>query len=117
MYSQPQATSSAKPQNSHPFSKKLGIEGRGVNVPSRILYSLSAVASPYVELARESFPQLESVEQLVDKLSRMNAATFYRELVDWTLNNVNMFLVQTFVTLVALVWFVCPFDYAQIVQH
>jgi hypothetical protein len=103
----PQAIAIAQPQKRNPYTKKLGIEGKAFHVLFCLLFLHSAVATPYLNLSRDSLPQLETVEHLIQQLRRMNAVTFYRELIDWLLNNVtdwNMFLVQSLATCVSLGW-------------
>jgi hypothetical protein len=103
----PKVTETAQPQKANPSSKQLGVEGKAFHVLFCLLFVHSAVATPYFNLSRDSLPQVETVEHLFLQLRRMNAATFYRELIDWLLNNVtdwNMFLVQSLATCVSLGW-------------
>jgi hypothetical protein len=107
---QPQVAEKAQPQKPTACTKKLGIEGKAFHVLLCLLFLLVAVANPYFNLSRDSVPRLETVEHIVHQY-RMNAVTFYRELIDWLLNNVtdwNMFLVQSLATCVSLGWFVKP---------
>jgi hypothetical protein len=103
----PEVVATAQPQKANPSATKLGIEGKAFHVLFCLLFLHSAVATPYFNLSRDSLPQLETVKHLIHQLRRMNAATFYRELIDWLLNNVtdwNMFLVQSLATCVSLGW-------------
>lgn len=64
------------------------------------------MATPHFNLSRGPL-RLEAVEKLVDQIRRMNAVTFYWELIDWIWSNVtdeNMFLIQSFATCCSLGW-------------
>jgi hypothetical protein len=91
-------------------AKKLGIEGTAFHVLFSLFFLQSVLATPHFNLSRDSL-RLETVEHLILQLRRMNAVTFYRELIDWLLSNVtdeNMFLIQSFATCCSLGWCVRP---------
>lgn len=88
-----------------------GIKGRGFHVLFSLCFlrSVLATSSPF-NLSRDYLGR-ETVEHFVLQLRRMNAVTFYGELIDWLLSNVtdeNMFLIQSFATCCSLGWCVRP---------
>ena len=106
----PQATkTSATADQSKASSKKLGTRGIAFHVLLCLCSLRSVVATPYFNLSRDS-AGLEIVGHALRQLRRMNAFTFYRELIDWLLSNVteeNMFLIQSIATCCSLGWCVC----------
>jgi hypothetical protein len=90
-------------------SKNLGTRGIAFHVLLCLCFLRSVVATPHLNLSRDSVG-LEIVGHAIRQLHRMNAFTFYRELIDWLLSNVteeNMFLIQSVATCCSLGWFVC----------
>lgn len=90
-------------------SKKLGTRGIAFHVLLCLCLLRSVVATPHINLSRDSVG-LEIVGHAIRQLRRMNAFTFYRELIDWLLSNVteeNMFLIQSVATCCSLGWCVC----------
>jgi len=90
-------------------SKKLGTRGIAFHVLLCLCLLRSVVATPHLNLSRDSVG-LEIVGHAIRQLHRMNALTFYRELIDWLLSNVteeNMFLIQSVATCCSLGWCVC----------
>jgi hypothetical protein len=106
----PQAAVRPAQSKAKQTSKKFGIEGKAFHVLFCLLFLRSVVATPHFNLSRGSL-RLEAVEHLVDQLRRMNAVTFYTELIDRISSNVtseNMFLIQSIATCCSLGWCVCP---------
>lgn len=97
----------------HSFMKgPFGIDGVVLHALLCLFLLNSALATSSANLSFNDSLPFETIEQFVSH-GRMNAIAFYRQLMDWFVNNVtdwNMFLIQSLATCGSLIWCVASLD-------